>query len=140
MGEMEKADDKRRTVRIPTEEVERILLEEEESIDIQVGPSPDALKLNGKLLDIHENGMCFMMLNHALREGDLIFIDALLGKFHFTTDAMVRWTLGSQVGVEFLDSSARDAAFLAELYTARILQGLLEDDEDGQEDFRDEED
>ncbi len=130
MGETDIPDDKRRTVRIPTEEVERILLEEEESIDVQVGTSPDQLKLNGKLLDIHENGMCFMMLNHSLREGDLIFIDALLGKFPFSTDAMVRWTLGSQVGVEFLDPQARDAAFLAELYASRILNTLLDEEGD----------
>lgn len=136
MGEI--PGDKRRIERIPIEEVERLLLEEEESIDVQVGPSSDALKLNGKLLDIHENGMCFMMLNHSLREGDLIYIDALLGKFHFTTDAMVRWTLGSQVGVEFLDSRARDAAFLAELYTARILKGLLDEGVNDQEIDRDE--
>ncbi|HFQ89904.1 MAG TPA: PilZ domain-containing protein [Desulfobulbus sp.] len=124
MGNTAIPEDKRRLARIPTEELERVLLEEEESIDVQVGRAKGQAMQNGKLLDIHQSGMCFMMPGHSLREGDLIFIDAVLGKFRFSTDAMVRWALGAQVGVEFLDPQARQAAFLAELYTTRILNSL----------------
>ncbi|HEB48971.1 MAG TPA: PilZ domain-containing protein [Desulfobulbus sp.] len=124
MGNTAIPEDKRRIARIPTEELERVLLEEEEAIDVQVGRGRGQEMRNGKLLDIHQSGMCFMMPGHSLKEGDLVFIDAVLGKFHFSTDAMVRWALGAQVGVEFLDPHARQAAFLAELYTTRILNSL----------------
>ncbi len=130
MAHMAIPDEKRRIARIPTEELERVLLEEEESIRLQVGRSPEQDLKNGKLLDIHQSGMCFMMPGHGLQEGDMIYIDAVLGKFRFSTDAMVRWALGAQVGVEFLDSIARQAAFLAELYTSKILDSMKEEPDD----------
>jgi len=127
MKEIARADEKRREVRIPRREVEQLVPVEEDSIDVCVGPDRNNLALNGKLLDIHQSGMCFMALNHGLSEGDLIYIDTLMGKFRFSSDAMVRWALGTQVGVEFLDPSARDAAFLAELYTARLLNSMRDE-------------
>ena len=70
------------------------------------------------------------MTDHVLQEDDIIHIDTMLGDFAFETDAIVRWTLGSYVGVEFLDSRARNAALLAELYTEKLLS-MLEDEEWG---------
>jgi len=59
-------------------------------------------------------------------EDDIIHIDTILGDFAFESDAIVRWTMGSYVGVEFLDSRARNAVLLAELYTEKLLSYLDE--------------
>jgi len=120
------AQDNRKAVRIPTREVEKILLEEGGSIDVQVEADKDLEEKRGALQDIHQNGMCFILANHPFREGDIIHLETQLGKFFFETDAIVRWAMGSHVGVEFLDPQARDAAYLAELYTTRLLNYLKE--------------
>jgi hypothetical protein len=124
---MNTADQERRNApRIPADTLQRIAQQQEEDIDVKIAPTTGTYEQVATLRDIHQNGMCFLLTDHVLQEDDIIHIDTMLGDFAFETDAIVRWTLGSYVGVEFLDSRARNAALLAELYTEKLLR-MLED-------------
>jgi hypothetical protein len=124
---MSTADQERRVApRIPADTLQRIAQRQEEGIDVKIAPTTGTYEQVAVLRDIHQNGMCFLLTDHVLQEDDIIHIDTMLGDFAFETDAIVRWTLGSYVGVEFLDSRARNAALLAELYTEKLLR-MLED-------------
>jgi|GEM_PF-4978428 hypothetical protein len=122
---MSTADQERRVAhRIPADTLQRIAQRQEENIDVKIAPTTGTYEQVATLRDIHQNGMCFLLTDHVLQEDDIIHIDTMLGNFAFETDAIVRWTLGSYVGVEFLDSRARNAALLAELYTEKLLRML----------------
>jgi hypothetical protein len=124
---MSTTDQERRVApRIPADTLQRIAQQQEEDIDVKIAPTTGTYEQVATLRDIHQNGMCFLLTDHVLQEDDIIHIDTMLGDFAFETDAIVRWTLGSYVGVEFLDSRARNAALLAELYTEKLLR-MLED-------------
>jgi hypothetical protein len=124
---MNKTDQERRTAtRVPADTVKQISLEQSTPIDVNVVPSTDNYELTATLHDIHSNGMCFHLTDHILQEDDIIHIDTTLGNFSFESDAIVRWTMGNYVGVEFLDNFARNASLLAELYTEKLLRFLNE--------------
>ena len=124
---MKLADQERRNApRIPADTLQRIARQQEEDIDVKIVPTTGTYEQTATLRDIHQNGMCFLLTDHVLQENDIIHINTMLGNFAFETDAIVRWTLGSYVGVEFLDSRAKNAALLAELYTEKLLR-MLED-------------
>ncbi|WP_456385066.1 PilZ domain-containing protein [Desulfolithobacter sp.] len=120
----------RRAVRIPRQVVEQALLAEKGSIYVQVAGEEKNRWQDAVLRDLHQNGMSFVLLDHSLREGDLIHVELRLGGLEFESDARVRWTLRHHVGIEFLDPRARDASFLAEFYATRLLNLLREDLED----------
>jgi hypothetical protein len=120
---MSKIDKDRRTAaRIPANTLQQLDAETEEEIDVKIIPTQGTYDQTAALRDIHQNGMSFFLSDHILAEDDIIHIDTMLGDFSFETDAIVRWVLGSYVGVEFLDSRARNAALLAELYTEKLLR------------------
>jgi hypothetical protein len=124
---MNTTDQERRDApRIPADTLQRIAQRQDENIDVTIAPTTGTYEQTATLRDIHQNGMCFLLTDHVLQEDDIIHINTMLGNFAFETDAIVRWTLGSYVGVEFLDSRAKNAALLAELYTEKLLR-MLED-------------
>jgi hypothetical protein len=115
-------DERRTAARIPANTLQQIASEAEGAIGVNVIPAEGAYDQTASLRDIHQNGMSFFLSDHILAEDDIIHIDTMLGDFSFESDAIVRWTMGSYVGVEFLDSRARNAALLAELYTEKLLR------------------
>ncbi len=120
---MEKTKDERRTAaRIPADTLHQLATETEGPIGVNINRLEGSGTATAFLRDIHQNGMSFFLSDHILSEDDIIHIDTMLGEFSFASDAIVRWTLGSYVGVEFLDSRARNAALLAELYTEKLLR------------------
>jgi hypothetical protein len=121
--------ERRTAARIPADTLQQISLENEQAIDVKIAPAEGTYEQTASLRDIHQNGMCFLMTDHILKEDDIIHIDTMLGDFAFESDAIVRWTMGSYVGVEFLDSRARNAALLAELYTEKLLRYLDESEQ-----------
>ncbi len=118
--------ERRSSARIPADTLHQISFEDTASIDVKVAPTEGTYEQIASLRDIHSSGMCFLLTEHILKEDDIIHIDTMLGDFAFESDAIVRWTMGSFVGVEFLDSRARNAALLAELYTEKLLRYLDE--------------
>jgi hypothetical protein len=121
--------ERRATARIPLQTIEKVLLDDEQSINVKVELPREAYEQTGTLRDIHTGGMCFTVTEHVLQEDDIIHLETYLGDFSFESDAIVRWILGSYIGVEFLDSRARNAALLAELYTEKLLNFLGEFDD-----------
>ena len=120
--------ERRATARIPLKKIEQLLLDDKQVIDVKVELPRGAYEQIGTLRDIHTDGMSFSVTEHVLQEDDIIHLETYLGDFSFESDAIVRWVLGSYIGVEFLDSRARNAASLAELYTEKLLNFLGEFD------------
>ncbi|HHD56171.1 MAG TPA: PilZ domain-containing protein [Desulfobulbaceae bacterium] len=118
--------ERRSSARIPADTLHQISFDDAASIDVKVAPTEGTYEQTASLRDIHSSGMCFLLTEHILKEDDIIHIDTMLGDFAFESDAIVRWTMGSYVGVEFLDSRARNAALLAELYTEKLLRYIDE--------------
>ncbi len=118
--------ERRSSARIPADTLHQISLDDRSSIDVKVAPPEGTYEQTASLRDIHSSGMCFLLTEHILQEDDIIHINTMLGDFAFESDAIVRWTMGRYVGVEFLDSRARNAALLAELYTEKLLRCLDE--------------
>ena len=121
--------ERRSAARIPVETIEQILLDDAKAIDVKLKLPRGANEQTGTLRDIHTDGMCFSVTEHVLQEDDIIHLETYLGDFSFESDAIVRWASGSYIGVEFLDSCARNAALLAELYTEKLLNFLGEFDD-----------
>ena len=113
--------ERRATARIPLKTIAQVFFDDEQAIDVKVELPQGAYEQTGTLRDIHTDGMCFSVTEHIL-------LEIYLGDFSFESDAIVRWVLGSYIGVEFLDSRARNAALLAELYTEKLLNFLGEFD------------
>jgi len=122
-------NERRTAVRIPVETIELALLDDVKGIDVKVELPKGTYEQTGTLRDIHTGGMCFTVTEHILQEDDIIHLETYLGDFSFESDAIVRWIMGSYVGVEFLDTRARNAALLAELYTEKLLNFLGEFDD-----------
>ncbi len=122
-------NERRDAARIPVETIEQLLLDDVKVIDVKVELLSGAYEQTGILRDIHTDGMCFSVTEHLLQEDDIIHLETYLVDFSFESDAIVRWIHGSYIGVEFLDSRARNAALLAELYTEKLLNFLGEFDD-----------
>lgn len=119
--------ERRESARIPADTLQQAEVSSD-NVDVNIVPVNNNYDLSASLRDIHQNGMCFFLSEHVLAEDDIIHIDTMLGDFNFETDAIVRWIMGSYVGVEFVDSRARNAALLAELYTEKLLRYVNEQD------------
>lgn len=115
------AENRRNAVRIPADILKQLPADRSGSVGVMITNEKCKSKHDATLQDLHKNGMCFFFAGHSLQEGDTLKVDACLGEFPFVSDAVVRWTLSNFVGVEFLDSDARNAAMLAELYTEKLL-------------------
>ena len=122
-------NERRVAARIPVDTIEKVLLADIKVINVKVELPKGAYEQTGTLRDIHTGGMSFTVTEHILQEDDIVHLETFLGDFSFESDAIVRWVLGSYIGVEFLDSRARNAALLAELYTEKLLNFLGEFDD-----------
>lgn len=118
------AENRRTAVRVPADLLKQLPDDGGGSVGVMVKAGKRDVGKEASLQDLHRNGMCFFLAGHGLQEGDTLQVDACLGELSFVSDAVVRWTLSSFVGVEFLDSEARNAAMLAELYTEKLLNLL----------------
>ena len=122
-------NERRVATRIPVDTIEQVLLADIKVINVKIELPKGAYEQTGILRDIHTGGMSFTVTEHVLQEDDIIHLETFLGDFSFESDAIVRWVMGSYIGVEFLDSRARNAALLAELYTEKFLNFLGEFDD-----------
>ncbi len=113
--------DLRGAVRLISRDLLHMLMAEAKVIYVQVATRKGVLKKKGILQDINQGGLCFIMPAHGLRKNDQIKIGAMLGKRPFKTDAIVRWATNDKLGVEFINPKPEDVEFLAELYSAKIL-------------------
>ncbi len=118
------AENMRTTTRIPADILKQLPDDGGGSVGLRIMEGEEVVEKEASLQDLHRNGMCFFLVGHGLKEGDTLRLDACLGGLPFVSDAVVRWTLSNFVGVEFLDSDARNAAMLAELYTEKLLSLL----------------
>jgi hypothetical protein len=119
--EVEKTKDHRTAVRMVSQDILKMLTESAQVIYVRVATRKGVLNKNGILQDINQGGLCFLMAAHGLHKHDQIKIGAMLGNHPIKTNAVVRWVTKDQVGVEYVDPKPEDTAFLAELYSAKIL-------------------
>jgi len=114
--------ERRATVRLPAAALQDLAGGDDEVVRVRIDPpgarGDDAC---GLLQDLHQNGMCFRLPDGRLQEGDCLTLEVELGDFSFRSEAVVRWCQDGLYGVEFLDTRARNAALLAELYAERLL-------------------
>ena len=118
---MEKTKDHRTAVRMVSKDILRMLTENARVMYVRVATSKGPLKQMGILEDINRGGLCFSMSGHNLQKNESIKIGVMLGKRPLQTNANVRWVTGNKVGVEYVNPKPEDVCFLAELYTAKIL-------------------
>ncbi len=119
--DVEKTKDHRTAVRMVSQDILKMLTENAQVIYVRVATRKGMLNKNGILQDINQGGLCFLMAAHGLQKNDSIKIGAMLGKRPIKTNAVVRWVTKDQVGVEYVDIKPEDVSFLAELYSAKIL-------------------
>jgi hypothetical protein len=113
--------DLRSAVRLISRDLLHMLMEEAKVIYVQVATRKGVLKKKGILQDINQGGLCFIMPAHGLHKNDQIKIGAMLGKRPFKTTAIIRWATNDKVGVQYVNPKEEDVTFLAELYSAKIL-------------------
>jgi hypothetical protein len=118
---VEKTRDHRSAVRMVSRDILKMMRENSKVIYVRVATRKGVLNKNGILQDINQGGLCFLMAAHGLHKNDTIKIGAMLGKHSLKTNAIVRWATKDQVGVEYVDPKPEDVTFLAELYSAKIL-------------------
>jgi hypothetical protein len=120
-AEMEVTKEHRTAVRMVSKDILRMLTENARVMYVRVATDRGALKQMGVLEDINKCGLCFSMSGHHLQKNESIKIGVMLGKRPLQTNANVRWVTGNKVGVEYVNPKPEDVHFLAELYTAKIL-------------------
>jgi hypothetical protein len=109
-------------VRLPARDVLSILKGNAKVILVQVATTEGILPKKGVLHDIHQNGMCFIMLDHGLQKSVTIRIGTMLAEHAFQTSAVVRWATKDKVGLEYVNPRQDDVTFLSELYSAKMLK------------------
>ena len=116
----------RRTGRVSTDDIKDILMEKIENIHIRVATrNRGVLPLIGTMEDVHCYGMCFSMNDHGLKIDESISIGTVIGNQKITSQAIVRWTKGDKVGIEFRDTDEDDVTFLKDLYSAKIFKSWV---------------
>ncbi len=120
----EKTRDSRKVARIATQDVMKMITDEVKVIYVQVVTKKGLLKKKGILQDISQNGLCFIMPTHEIVKGEPVRIGLMLGKRPFQTAAIVRWATNDQVGVEYRKPKPEDVTFLADLYSAQMLNRI----------------
>lgn len=116
--------DKRANPRLSTNDVREMFMVNNGPLYVHVATAEGTLKKKGLLQDINHTGMCFIMPAHPLEKGQIIRVGTVLKKFVFKTKAEVRWKTNDQVGIKFIDPKPEDVTFLAELYSAKILNRI----------------
>ncbi len=104
-----------------TQDVMQLMTDEIKVIYIQVVTKKSLLKKKGILQDISKNGLCFTMPTHRIVKGEPVRIGLMLGKRPFQTAATVRWATNDRVGIEYRNPKPEDVTFLADLYSAKVL-------------------
>jgi len=120
----DKTVDHRNAVRLVSDDLLHMLMEEAKVIFVQVANRKGILKKKGILQDITQHGLCFIMPAHGLHKDDALRIGAMLGKRPFKSEAIIRWISNDRIGVEFMKPKQDDVAFLSELYSAKILNRI----------------
>lgn len=116
----------RRTGRVSTDDIKDILMEKVENIHIRVATRKRGiLPRIGTMEDVHCFGMCFSMNDHGLENDESISIGTVIGDQKITSQAIVRWTRGDKVGIEFRDTDEDDITFLKDLYSAKIFKSWV---------------
>jgi hypothetical protein len=113
--------DLRGAVRLISRDLLHMLMEEAKVIYVQVATSKGVLPKKGILQDISQTGLCFIMPAHGLHKNEQIKIGTMLGKRPFKTAAIIRWATNDKAGVQYVNPKEEDVTFLAELYSAKIL-------------------
>ena len=120
------AVENRRTGRVSTEDIKKILLEKVAIIKIRVATTKKGILPNiGVMEDVHAYGMGFSMVEHGLEIDETIAIGTVIGDQKITSQAIVRWVKEDKVGIEFLDADEEDVTFLKDLYSAKIFQSWV---------------
>jgi len=114
-------ESRRAAVRLSSNELKKMLLETPKGISIQIATRRGILPQKGTLQDLSQSGICFIMPDHGLQKNETIKFFTIIGKRPLKSRAIVRWTNKDMVGLEFVDPNPEDVGFLAELYSAMVL-------------------
>ncbi len=115
--------DNRAEVRLLSDELLDLLMLETNIIAVQIA-GVQGRPLKGLLLDINQKGMGVQLTSHDLKKNDPVVLGTMLGRRGFKTKAVVRWTQGDKIGVEYVDPRRDDYFFLSELYGAKVLNSI----------------
>ncbi len=113
--------DNRTAVRLVSDDILKMLMDNAEVVLVQIATRNGIVKKRGVLQDINQGGLCFIMPAHNFKKNESIRVGMMLGRRVFKSKAIVRWVTKDQVGVEYIAPNPDDVEFLAELYSAKIL-------------------
>ena len=116
--------DRRKAVRLVSQDIISMLMSDTKSIFVQVATNNGILKKKGVIQDINQGGLCFLMVDHNIQENAPIQIGTILGKRRFKTHADVRWVTNNKVGIEYVSPNQEDVNFLSGLYSSKILNHI----------------
>jgi hypothetical protein len=117
----EETIDKRSAVRMVSKDILLMVNQNAQIIYVRVATENGIIPTRGVLEDINQGGLCFRMPGHSLLKNQSIKIRVMLGKRLFTSNAQVRWVNKDKVGLQYVNPAPEDVNFLAELYSAKIL-------------------
>jgi len=120
----EKDVDRRRAVRLVSQDIISMLMSNAKNIKVQVAAHNRVLKKKGILQDINQGGMCFHIVDHDLQKNIPIQIGMMLGKRKFKTHADVRWVAHNKVGIKYISPNTEDIKFLSGLYASKVLNHI----------------
>ena len=113
--------DKRSAVRMVSKDILSMLNENAKILYDRVATQKGILNKRGVLQDIHQGGLCFLLPEHGLKKQQKIKIQVMLGTRPFKSNAVVCWKSTDKVGIKYINPAPEDVSFLAELYSAKIL-------------------
>lgn len=120
----EKDIDRRKAVRLISQDIISMLMNDAKNIYVQVATKNGILKKKGVLQDINQGGMCFLMVAHDIQRNAPIQIGAMLGNRRFKTHADVRWVSKDKIGIEYVAPKTDDTKFLSGLYASKMLNHI----------------
>ena len=116
--------DKRSAVRMVSKDILLMVNQNAQIIYVRVATANGILPTRGVLEDINQGGLCFHMSGHGLLKKQSVKIQVMLGQRLFTTNAQIRWINKKKVGLQYVNPAPEDVNFLAELYSAKILNRI----------------
>jgi hypothetical protein len=120
----EKDVDRRRAVRLVSQDIMSMLMSNAKNIQVQVAANNRVLKKKGILQDINQGGMCFYIVDHDLKKNVPIQVGMMLGNRKFRTHADVRWVDHDKVGIQYISPNTDDIKFLSGLYASKVLRHI----------------
>lgn len=123
-ADTESVIDKRSAVRMVSKDILLMIKEHAKIIYVRIATAEGILPTRGALEDINQGGLCFRLPHHPLQAGQSIKIQVMIGKRLLASNARVRWTGKDKIGVQFIDLAKEDVDFLAELYSAKVLNRM----------------